>query len=249
MKKIFFIHIAKTAGSSFNAFLARHLNGEDHCEKYLNHYGFFSEFNHLKTLDYISGHLGLNIFVKNGFPRRDYFLMTFLRNPIDQLISHLNWVMCVYDFGSDFFDTLPTDVQEISHELRSVDLYNTDVFVSTLVKFQPLFQNCQSSYFKDNSYPLNASFVIERMSQLNMVGLTEYYEQSLQKFLFLNNLEKDIIIDRENINSRYRLKKDILKNDSIYEFIQSYNSIDIHVYDYFLSKFYQREVLQVSSKN
>jgi Galactose-3-O-sulfotransferase len=239
VKKIFFIHIAKTAGSSFNLFLKRHFEGEDHCEQYLNPYGFISEFNHLRNLDYISGHLGLDVFIRNGFPRNDYFLITFWREPIAQLISHLNWVMGVYDFGPDFFNCLHTDIQKISHELRAVNLYNTDNFVSTLAKFKPLFQNYQSSYFKSYRYPLSPSLVIERMSQLNMVGLTEYYGESLKEFLCLNGLNWEVVIDRENVNSTSRIKKDILENDSIYEFIQNYNSLDIDIYNHFLRNFRQ----------
>lgn len=243
VKKIFFIHIGKTAGSSFNFFLQRYLKGEDHCERYLNAYGFLSEFNYLRSLDYISGHLELNIFNKNGFPRNDYFLVAFLREPISQLISHINWLMSVSDFGPDFFYSLHSDVQRVSHELRAADLYNPDIFISKLEEFKPFFQNYQSKYFRSDLYALSSSFVIERMSELDMVGLTEYYEKSLENFLFLNDLDKDIIVDRENINYQYKVKQDILTNSSIYEFLQDYNSVDIEVYSHFLSAF-QKPIVQ-----
>jgi hypothetical protein len=104
MKKIFFMRIAKTAGSAFNLFLKKNFVGEAHCERYLiPNTNKFSKIEHLKSLDYVSGHLRLPVFQENNFSNKEYFLLAFLREPVAQLISHLNWVMHIKDINPKFF--------------------------------------------------------------------------------------------------------------------------------------------------
>lgn len=239
-KKIFFIHIGKTGGSSFNAFLGKYLNGEEHCEKYLDLDGKnFLNIEHLKTLDYISGHLKSTIFTKNNFSRKDYFLMTFLRDPVRQLISQLNWVMHIYDISPKFFYGHPEKIQQISLELRQLDLYDPDSLLLALRKFQGLFKNNQSRYFIANPEAVGSESVINSMSKLDMIGFTEYYEDSLKLFTLLNNLNINPEVHQINRNPNYRIKKDILDNDLINEFIQEYQKIDINVYNFFLPQFHE----------
>ncbi|MFM6402345.1 MAG: hypothetical protein ACKPFF_37175, partial [Planktothrix sp.] len=92
-KKTFFIHIPKTAGSSFNKFLHTYLHGDSHCESYRDSSQpwTFNNLDFLKSFDFISGHLNIQYFNKN-FERDNYLLVTLLRNPVDQLISHVNWL-------------------------------------------------------------------------------------------------------------------------------------------------------------
>lgn len=231
-KKIFFIHIAKTAGSSFNAFLKRHLHGIEHCEMHLAPDGLLLyELEQLKQFDYISGHLKLNVFNENKFSREDYFLMTFLRNPIDQLISHVNWIIYIQE-AEDSFNTLPQAIREASHEFASVDLYHADTFISILEKHQG-FGNNQSRYFVDFPEQVGSSFVIERMLQIDLVGITEYYSETLTYFLKTIHLDAESTTDKKNVNPNPRIRKDILDNPLIYDFLQNYCAVDIEVYNYF----------------
>ena len=66
-KKIFFIHVAKTAGSSFNVFLKKNFIGEALCEKYLESDSLtFTNLTYLKELDHMSGHWNLPVVYKNN---------------------------------------------------------------------------------------------------------------------------------------------------------------------------------------
>ncbi|MBI4780057.1 MAG: sulfotransferase family 2 domain-containing protein [Oscillatoriophycideae cyanobacterium NC_groundwater_1537_Pr4_S-0.65um_50_18] len=236
-KKIFFIHVAKTAGSSFNKFLANNFVGESHCEQYLDSQTVtLPNLDSLKKLEYISGHLNFFVFARN-FAREEYFALTFLREPIDQLISHINWVIHIYDIGSDFFQAHPKNIQDLSLELRAANLYDSDTFISCLSKYDWLFQNCQSRYFVEDWQNLRSMDVIENLATLDMVGLTEFYERSLQKFVAANQLEVEVKVDFLNQNSEYKIKKDICENALIHEFIQTYNKVDIEVYAYALEQF------------
>lgn len=233
-KKIFFIHVGKTAGTSFNSFLKNNLKGEDHCERYLiPGTNQFSNPDHLQTLDFISGHLKLSVFQENNFSKNEYFILAFLRDPISQLISHINWVMHIHDISPAFFKAHPQHIQNISLELRNADLYNPDIFIEKADKFAGLFKNNQSRYFIDESLCTSSGPVIENMLLLDMVGFTEYYKESLEKFIRLNHLGVDATVDIINSNSNYRIDKDILENSTINDFIQEYQAIDLEVYNYY----------------
>lgn len=243
-KKIFFIHVAKTAGSSFNLFLQNNFKGESHCEKYLKEdKTTFSNIEYLKNLDYVSGHLKLPTFYKNNFLKQDYFLMAFLRNPVDQLFSHINWVIKISKMGESFFMSHPRQFRDISLELREINLNNPDEFILTMKKFQGIFKNNQSVYFVSDPLEVvshspskNSSDIIKTMQELDYVGITEYYEESMKIFASLNDINKEISIERVNQNFNYEVDKTVLDNPLIKEFVEEFNQIDIEVYNHFLSK-------------
>jgi hypothetical protein len=247
-QKIFFIHVGKTAGSSFNHFLQKRLNGVFHCERYLNPDGLsFSHLEYLKRLDYVSGHIRYPIF-ETYFPVERYFSLAFLREPFSHLISHINWVMRIYDISPHSFQNYPKIIQDICLELRSLDLYDPDSFIQALIQFGGLFKNNQSRYFTQGQENVCGAEAIETLSKLSMVGLTEFYEASLRQFVALNQLDTTIEVDFENQNLHYRVHPDIYNNPLIQEFVAEYNDADIEVYSYFLKQFQQSQALQYSEK-
>jgi hypothetical protein len=238
MQKIFFFHIAKTAGSSFNQLLARYYRGEAHCECYLKG-AELGSLEHLTQLDYISGHLRFSTFTNSRLAQENYFLLTFLREPIAQLLSHLNWVMYIYNIGPGFFSNHPQFVQDMSLELRALDLYDADSFIYALEKFQNWFKNNQSRYFSPTQ-DVCATTVIENLSQLDLIGLTEHYEQSIKQFAHARQLRlTDSAVEIVNKNPSYRVGKEILDNPLIHEFLLDYNQVDIEVYSHFYPKIVQ----------
>ena len=246
-RKFFFIHVAKTAGSSFNSFLERNFVGASHCEGFLNEDATsFLNMEHLKALDYVSGHLHFSLFERN-FSKEEYFVLTFLREPIAQLISHINWVIRIYDIGFDFFHSTPKEIQDMCLELRQANLYDPDIFIFYLKKFDWLFKNNQSKYFVEDQDNLRSVDVIETLTKLDMVGITEFYRRSLQEFVALTHLDAEIEIDFVNQNPEYRLGKDICTNALISEFIQDYNSVDIEVYAHILHQ-YQTPKTDINAK-
>jgi hypothetical protein len=245
MRKIFFIHIAKTAGSSFNAFLRRNLNGEAHCEQYFVPGSCLrfqpSYINQLKAFDYISGHIKLDAFFTNDFIRENYCLATFLREPMSHLISHLNWLIRIYELDSDFFSAHPTEVKEASIRLRNADLYDAQTLMSLLQEpyFRVAFSNSQSRYFANCPEIVGSEFIIEKMAKLDAIGITERYADSLIMIADRATLEGcDFKCDRENQNRNPKIGKDILENEAIYEFLLGYNSIDLEIYHHFAHRFF-----------
>jgi hypothetical protein len=236
-KKVFFIHVGKTAGSSFNQFLRERWKGECHCEKYLEPDGLsFSNLAHLRQLDYVSGHIRYAAF-QSHFPAERHFSLTFLREPFSQIISHVNWVMRIHDISPRFFHGHPRRIQEICLELRSLDLTNPVVFINTLIRFETLFRNAQSRYFTGDRDDACVRTVIENLRKLDMVGITEMYEASLRRFMALNQIDTTVETHRENENHHYRIHADIFDKPLIREFITEYNRIDIEVYAHFVERF------------
>lgn len=238
-KKLFFVHVPKTAGSSFNAFLADNFEGEAHCEKYIApKTREFREIDKLKSYDYISGHLNFTDFSINGFERDDYFIMTFLRNPTKQLISHINWVIHIFDIGEKFFKSHPQIIQDMSLELRGLDLNDSNQLISALEKHSGLFQNNQAKYFRNTQGCVDTQVVIENLSKLDFVGITEEYEQSIKTLIERNNYDIEFSLHRKNRNLKYRLKIETLLEDSdIDNFIRQYNSVDLELYQFAKERF------------
>lgn len=233
-KKIFFIHVGKTAGSSFNFFLKKNFHGEDHCERYLiPGTNKFSNREHLQSLDYISGHLKLSVFQENEFSKDEYFVLAFLRDPISQLISHINWIIHIYDISRRVFKAHPENIQNMSIELRNSNLYDPNIFIEKIIKFSGLFKNNQSRYFLNDDLCTSSDPVIENMMMLDVVGFTEFYKESLEKIIQFNRLEIDATVDMININPSYRINMDILENPAINSFVHEFQAIDLEVYNYF----------------
>ncbi|MFM6206441.1 hypothetical protein, partial [Planktothrix sp.] len=132
-KKTFFIHIPKTAGSSFNKFLHTYLHGDSHCESYRDSSQpwTFNNLDVLKSFDFISGHLNIQYF-NNNFKRDNYLLVTLLRNPIDQLISHVNWLAHVHhsDHNSKFYQSHPSHIKKMGYNLCERDLTNVQELIN-----------------------------------------------------------------------------------------------------------------------
>ncbi len=237
-KKIFFIHVGKTGGSSFNKFLKKKLTGDQHCEKYLIPSSRrLSDISRLKELDYISGHLTIQDFYENKLSQDEYFLTTFLRDPLDQLISSVNWIIRIRNIGDDFFQSHPKLIRDMSQELRSADLEDSDTLINLLIKHKGLFQNNQSRYFLNESGedPCKA---IDNISVLDFIGITEHYEESLRRFKKMNDIEGPTEVQRENVNGHYRLSKEtIVGNQRLFDFIRDYNSSDLLLYSNCLKNF------------
>ncbi|MBD2484159.1 glycosyltransferase family 92 protein [Planktothrix sp. FACHB-1365] len=236
-KKTFFIHVPKTAGSSFNKFLHTYLHGDSHCEAYLevNQLWAFQNLDVLKSWDFISGHLNIQYFNRN-FKKDNYLLVTLLRNPLDQLISHVNWLASVHqcDHNSRFYQSHPDYIKKMGYNLYEKDLKDHRDIVDFLLKYK-LFKNSQSSFFQSDSN-LDADQIIENLLDFDLVGLTEDYSQFLKNYITLIGLEPIVepVIEQINVNSEPALnKKELLNNSNFVEFINDYNAVDIKVYNYF----------------
>jgi hypothetical protein len=148
--KVFFLHIPKTAGTSFNN-MFKPLFSSD---RYFDHMESRPELFKLVQNDdlpfFISGHLYFE-YVRSLIERKDVFTITILREPISQLISHLKWVKYV---GSPRYPdpaAIDPEILEFSRELFRVPLNDTARIAALLdhpVGLR-LFDNLQVRYLSD----------------------------------------------------------------------------------------------------
>lgn len=183
-RKLFFMHIAKTAGSSVNKQISAHYQ-ED---QYLFHIEGEQDWQPLKNKLFISGHITLPRFEK-VFEKRDYVLFTFLRNPLDQLVSHLYWVRHLCEPGIEQFKaTHPAAVQRLSEKLSLIDFTDKAQLknlVDNLTNIEaPLFDNCQCRYF--HPIPANqrysnesACMALKNLDKFEIIGITEQYQKTM----------------------------------------------------------------------
>jgi hypothetical protein len=85
----FFMHIPKTAGTSFNTFVRSHFSRAiiTHLESYAP-----SEYSRIaKEYQYIAGHLPVAV-AKAYFPVDTFLWYTLLREPYSHVHSHINWL-------------------------------------------------------------------------------------------------------------------------------------------------------------
>lgn len=187
--KVFFMHIAKTAGTSFNEYIKNFLEPED----YLLH--FESKVREgdidpaiLCQKKYISAHINIH-HVSSIFNLEDYKKLTLLREPVSHLLSHLTWVRSISDdTNSVFFKEHPNHIKELSLQLKAINfnskkeiqLFIENIDSTALV----LFDNCQIRYLRNdynkyvNEDSLNAAISV--LSRFDLVGITEQYYRFLE---------------------------------------------------------------------
>lgn len=151
--KILFVHIPKTAGSSFNTWLSSKFSRGQYAVHVESESRWFSEVEYFRNLDFVAGHLTLAHFEKR-LNISDYYCVTVVREPYAQLASHLAWIRKLSDEGEEHrFVNHPEYIQTLSRKLAEVDLAHADQlgnFVRSLKGPQrQLISNCQLRYFAE----------------------------------------------------------------------------------------------------
>jgi len=187
VKPVFFVHIPKTAGTSFN----------NHVHPW---FGYGKWHSHIEVLDlatqrklinpgyFIAGHIPLYKLreIEPDFSQLD--LHTIFRRPIDQLHSHLAWLKGIgTNPDSGFFKTHQPVIQELSLRMQEVELnYASGIekFVAAMEGFQlEFFDNIQTRYLLDSRAKKvsNANFdqAIDNLSVFQTIGTTEHYQNYL----------------------------------------------------------------------
>lgn len=184
LPKVLFMHIPKTAGTSFNSFMRMHVPFDaaaHHIENYSRNK--FPALTKGKT--YLAGHLRVEV-LKKYFNLTDYDCYSIVRDPYNHLHSHLNWLKGIAVFkGSTFFQRHGKEVQQLAMkivELDFTDFRQVKQFVFGLQGFElDYFDNCQTRYFLDYR-PEKVSLgdfqnTLTNIDIFKHIGLTEKYDR------------------------------------------------------------------------
>jgi len=217
--KIFFLHIPKTAGSSLNNMLSKKFRRKQvkfHIES--DRANQFKNID-LQKLKLISGHVHLHQLIKH-ISLHNFLRVTVVRDPFQQLISHLNWVRFISSNSQKkFFMNYSEPIREISLKLREVDFENlnqVEKFINNLPSIgHRLFNNCQVRYLINEKNPQpqvltseHSKKAIETLHFFDVIGTVENMEGFIQKVSAQMGWKKQIKIKRKNVlKNKYKMDK------------------------------------------
>lgn len=238
-KKIFFLHIPKAAGSSLNKMLAKQYDDENvrfHIEG-LRGDGF-KKLN-VSQLDMFSGHVRLFEVIKH-FGLQGFLRVTVVRDPLQHLISHLNWVKHISENKlSPFFLSHPKPIRDVSLQLREFELSDFDKvkrFVENLNNMGlHLFNNCQTRYLLNDVAPLrlsklHAAKAINTLHFFDVLGTVENMPLFVKKLSTRMGWGNEVKEEKTNaLNNKYGLDKD---SEELRGILTPLINIDQLVYDH-----------------
>jgi len=246
MNKFFYLHIPKTGGSFFNRFLSYQFNGfMDHIESKIN-LNDEKDIKKLKKIQAFSGHIIYPIF-RNKF-RENINIITLLRNPIEQIISHITYVRELGEESEKHRLEKHTEIiKKLVAKLKIVDL-SSPKEIENLIKWLEankiwLFHDCQTRYLGGGVEfikPQNLNAALENLEKIDYVGITE----RLKEFMILLSMEENfklIEYQKENVTkNRYGLD---INNIDIRKALQPLIQNDHIIYKFarkkFIANFYQ----------
>lgn len=219
-----FIHIPKTAGSSVNRTLRRSVGpGKDHVESMIRNQDFAGLTNNYR---WISGHVTRAAFGKllHGVDAK-YF--TFLREPTEQIVSHLRWQFAIFHKGKEFFSAHPVKNQQIALEAMAIDFSNAEQVIEFMRKYHQLFLNFQSKYIlSDLQGEPTVKSVLKAAEAFSLIGTTDNIYNTLPRLLRV-----EVEAERENVAERPYFDEDIFRDRALAGFLGRDNARDQLLFD------------------
>ena len=182
VKKLFFMHIAKAAGTSANHMMANFyspLTCLTHVETQFHDWpkGYAEQF------DFVSGHIEAPVARALGL--KNFVWATLFRRPRPHLFSHINWLRHIgSDPNSEFHLAHSKPIRDLSIQLANVAAGDEDALKQALDYQNPtvrtLFDNRQTRYLLPRNTKTvdeeGLAIALERLSWFDLVGTVEQIE-------------------------------------------------------------------------
>lgn len=199
-RKIFMVHIPKTAGSTINHLMAKCL-GADHVLTHIeNRVGALTALNSPPpNILFVSGHHRFPEVI-DAVERSQWFVFFNLRNPVEHLISHLKYLKALGNPQDEARRSEHTsEIQQMARRLWEIKLNNIDKihrFINEeFAEGIQLFDNCQTRYLiryrAEKIGQSDADEALRALEAADFVGVTE----SLAKTLLAIGKTLGVIID------------------------------------------------------
>jgi len=187
--KLLFMHIAKTAGSSINTYLASHYAKDRHAVHAESNEQWRKNPAWARNLGFVSGHFNLP-HLKRVLGPTGYYKITVVREPYSHLASHLAWIRKLADAcEAKRFAQHPAFVQSFAGKLAKSDL-SDPVSISNLIttledKEKELVENCQVRYFSqiavgEDVCAEDVKNAIEASAEFDLIGTTDRIDEFLR---------------------------------------------------------------------
>lgn len=187
--KVLFMHIPKTAGTTFNTFAKSSYPPN----RAMTHIEFFAESDYAQIARdnyFISGHLNIGQ-LQQSFSFDQFKVYTLMREPYAQLHSHINWLRGIArDKNSAFYQSHHGLFKTISESFIEKETLTADdlrAIVSNLSGvLMKLLDNNQTRYFQAEECTIiehqHLIAAEKNLSNFENIGTTERYEQFRQIF-------------------------------------------------------------------
>lgn len=222
-KQICFMHIGKTAGTSFFYLLREHFT------KLHAFHGSPEQFdrithNELTKYDLITGHFS---FVHTTKFNSDRYLITFLRDPVERVLSSY----CFLREWEGLIDDSNHAMVDAAKRLSLLEFLKCDnqQVMSVTNNHQSWALTTDWRAYRDTSDEKLLNNALRNVNtKINFIGLTEYYENSVSLFFNDIGLPKPPIHHLKNVTQK-KINSDEL-NKLERKYICQLNAVDIEVY-------------------
>lgn len=243
-KKIFFMHIAKAAGSSVNKIFGQIL-GEENCHFHAE--SILSEKSLKEILEnkkFVSGHIYFN-FVKELEDDDNIITFTLFREPYSHISSHILWLdhYGMPEYKQEY-EGLNQDIKELIDFISDTDIanpYDLDYFLTNLPPWGiKMLNNCQTRYLlgqQNNFKPLSLKdfpYALKHLKSFNVCGTVENMKQTFKSVFELSG---ETALNLNNLNLETRTNKKVSKrqiditNSLVRSVLQKHILVDIKVYN------------------
>ena len=213
MEKMLFVHIPKTAGQTFTSildevFIDKSIFSGQLVPEFLN-----CEINKLKDYHLLRGHVSY-CFLQYclQLPLYEYFICTFLREPIARKISAYRHAHRVPELANLRWDNL--QFNQVNAQVN---------FLSTLPRQQGPYTTRQ-----------HLESAKETLKTMSFFGITERFDESIN--LFCSKIHRpDLRIEPRKVN--VATNKQLTVNDAVIENLKETEWADIELYNYALELF------------
>lgn len=220
--QLFFIHIPKTAGTTFNDILHTRYLEKDICPIAWPYSDLLDIKDELPGYKLIRGHFPY--YLVNHLPKMPV-CVTFLREPIARTLSFFDQAQRRSDFPS--YDR----IKDLSFE----EFLQTE-------KLLKQFSNTQTIYFcKDTtqqSGDLDLQLARRNLASLPFIGITEEFDRSMELFTYTFGLTSIPQFQNKNISPRRKKRADVMENYQ--DVLEKYNREDLDLYEFGRQLFEQR---------
>jgi hypothetical protein len=227
---IAFVHVPKTGGTTVNHVL------RSCSHRGLEHYGEGIPCPDLldgaRCNDWISAHIPRDIFASSLiWLDRPIEYFSAVREPVSQLLSHLNWQFEIYNRGPDFLREYPSARLEISEQVRATDFSKTSSIVELIHQLGALFFNCQALYIVGREFAtISDSELARRVASFSYIA-TEKDLPSLYPAFGFATLPGGCNELRENQSQKYHFDTTLFQSKEIMDFLAEHHYHDFRVYN------------------
>ena len=182
--KAVFMHIPKTAGTTFNTF-AKSVYPSGQAISHIESYGLEEYSNIAQNYQFISGHLNIGM-LQQYFPMDEFKFYTMMREPYAQLHSHFNWLKGIgADKNSVFYQTHHQLFKNIADDLVGKTNLSNKALQAIVDRLggvlQKLLDNNQTRYFQfDDCETVGQNqleIALANAEVFEQIGSTEKYQR------------------------------------------------------------------------